>query len=67
LSQLKKQFKNRNYTYKDFERAITVAMDKFKISRLSAMCELFLFMCSHGSVEDFKEYLNYFIENQNRM
>ncbi len=61
---LEKQFEHKNYTSEDFERAITTAMEVFKISKRKAMNHLMLYMTMNGSVEDFKNYINYNIEYQ---
>ncbi len=64
MSGLSKQFDHKNYTPEDFERAITEAMKIFKLSRKKALAHLMLHMTMNGSVEDFKNYINYYIEKQ---
>ena len=64
MSGLKKQFEHKNYTNEDFERTITEAMKIFKLSRKKVMSHLMLHMTMNGSVEDFKNYINYYIEKQ---
>lgn len=61
---LEKQFEHKNYTNEDFERAITTAMEELKVSRKKAMSHLMLYMTMNGSVEDFKNYINLYIKNQ---
>ena len=58
------QFKLKNYSSEDFERAISAVMDKLDISRLTATSELLLYMTEHGDIEDFKNCINYVIEKQ---
>ena len=64
MSELKKQFEHKNYTSEDFERTITTAMKVFKLSQKKALAHLMLHMTMNGSVEDFKNYINYYIEKQ---
>lgn len=66
MSGLKKQFEHKNYTSEDFERTITEAMKEFKLSRKKAMSHLMIHMTMNGSVEDFKNYINHYIKNQER-
>ena len=62
MSGLKKQFEHKNYTPEDFERTIETAMKEFKLSRKKVMSHLMLHMTMNGSVEDFKNYINYYID-----
>lgn len=64
MSGLEKQFEHKNYTNEDFERAITEAMKIFKLSQKKALAHLMLYMTMNGSVEDFKNYFNFYIEKQ---
>jgi len=66
MTKLEEQFEHKNYTNEDFERAITTAMKIFKISRKKAMAHLMIHMTMNGSVEDFKNYINHYIKNQER-
>jgi len=50
-----------------FEEAIQKAMKELHISYKKAMGELVVYMCGHGTVEDFKDFINYYIQNQERM
>ena len=61
------QFKDQYYNYDDFERAITTAMKELNITRFRAMNELMFYMTQHGSVEDFKNYINYFVAHQDNV
>ena len=49
-----------------FKTAIKKAMEQLNISEKKATCELLLFMCGYGSIDDFKEFMNYFIEVSNK-
>lgn len=51
----------------DFEKAITKATTELNISRKLAICELTVFMCGFGTIEDFKDFVNYLIKNQERL
>ena len=48
----------------DFEKAVQKATKELKISRKRAICELTVFMCGFGSTDDFKDFVNYLIKNQ---
>jgi hypothetical protein len=48
----------------DFEKAINKAMEVLGISKKKAASELMIFMCGYGTVEDFKDYINWFITHQ---
>ena len=46
------------------EKAIKRAMEEFEISKTTAIAGLLLYMCGHGTVDDFKDVINYSIKNQ---
>lgn len=48
----------------NFELAIEKAMVKFKLSKKEAVGELTVFMCGHGTIEDFRDFVNYLIMHQ---
>ncbi len=48
----------------EFEKAVQKAMTELNISRKRAICELTIFMCGFGTVDDFKDFVNYLIKNQ---
>jgi len=50
-----------------FEEAIQKAMKELGITYTEALTELLYFMLGHGDIEDFKDFINYFILNQDRM
>lgn len=50
----------------NFEEAIQRAVDELGVSEKKAASELMIFMCSHGTVDQFKDFINYFIKNQER-
>lgn len=51
----------------DFEKAVQKAMKELNISRKRAMYELTVFMCGFGTIDDFKDFVNYLIKNQNEL
>lgn len=51
----------------EFEKAVQEAMEKLQISRKKAIEGLMVFMCGHGTTEDFKDFINYYIKNQERL
>lgn len=46
------------------EKAIKTAMDKLNISEKLAICEFMVYMCGHGTVDEFKDVINYLIKKQ---
>lgn len=48
----------------DFNRAIDLAMKDLDISKQEAIAHLTMYMCGHGTTEDFKDYINYLIKTQ---
>ena len=50
-----------------FEEAVQKAMKELGISRKSAIAELTVFMCGHGTIEDFRNYINYLIKEPKRI
>ena len=55
-----KQFQEKFWCEKDFDRAIKKAMKELKIPKQKALSYLMIFMTANGSTEDFKNYINYF-------
>lgn len=51
----------------EFEKAIQEAMAKLNISKKKAICELTVFICGFGTVDDFKDFMNYLIKNQKEL
>lgn len=51
----------------EFEEAIQKAMKEFGITYKEALTDLLYFMLGNGDTEDFKDFINYFITNQDRM
>ncbi len=49
------------------EKAIQTVMTKLNISEKLAICEFLLYMCGHGTVDDFKDVVNYLIKNQGEL
>ena len=45
---------------------IKIATEKLDISEKKATAGLLLFMCGFGSIEDFKDVINYYIKNQHK-
>ncbi|MFX0188706.1 MAG: hypothetical protein ACFE8A_13330 [Candidatus Hodarchaeota archaeon] len=50
----------------NFEEAIQKVVSEFGISEKKAASLLMRFMLSHGDIDDFKDFINYFIKNQER-
>lgn len=50
----------------NFELAVKTAMEELDISEFDAVIELVWYMCSHGTIDDFKDLVNYIIRNQDR-
>ena len=48
------------------EKVITEAMEDPRISKKTATAGLLLYMCGHGTVDDFKDVINYTIKNQKK-
>jgi len=48
------------------EKAIRTAMEKLNISKKLAICGLLMYMCGHGTVDDFKDVINYCIKEEKR-
>ena len=46
------------------EKAIRTAMEELNISKKIAIYEFLIYMCGHGTVDDFKDVINYYIKNQ---
>ena len=51
----------------NFKKAIQKAMETLNISQKRAICELTVFMCGFGTVDDFKDFVNYLIKNQEKL
>ena len=49
------------------ETAIRTAMEELNISEKRATLEFLLYMCGHGTVDDFKDIVNYYIKNQEKL
>ncbi len=45
------------------EKAIKTAMKELNISEKLAICGFLMYMCGHGTVDDFKDVINYSIKN----
>lgn len=45
----------------NFEEVVQKAMKEMDISRKQAIAELAAYMCGHGTIEDFRDFINYLI------
>lgn len=48
----------------DYDQLVQKAMKELNISEKKAIAGLMIFMCGHGTIEDFKDFINYFIKKQ---
>lgn len=53
-------------TEEKFEECIQKAVKEFEVSERKAVAQLMIYMCGHGTVDEFKDFVNYFIKNQHR-
>ena len=49
----------------EFEKAVQKAMKEMKLSRKESIAELTVYMCGHGTIEDFRDFINYLIKEMN--
>jgi hypothetical protein len=53
-------------TEEKFEECIQKAVKEFEITEEDAVGALVIYMCQSGTIDEFKDFINYYMKNQDR-